>query len=70
MMGQYLAEMQLFKNLKSEGAKKSKYLENRLLSCPNEVLSYAYCQSKRSFDIFTVRNVQNIFTEHDLFLIS
>ncbi len=28
--GQYLAEMQLFENLESEGAKKSKYWENRL----------------------------------------
>ncbi len=25
---------------------------------------------KLSFDIFTVGNVQNIFTEHDLYLIS
>ncbi len=30
-IGQYLAEMQLFENLESEGAKKSKYWENRLL---------------------------------------
>ncbi len=29
-IGQYLAEMQLFENLGSEGAKKSKYWENRL----------------------------------------
>ncbi len=36
MIGQYLAEIQLFK----------------------------------SFDIFTVRNLQNIFIEHDLYLIS
>ncbi len=31
-----------FENLESEGAKKSKYWENRLQSCPNEVLSNAY----------------------------
>ncbi len=30
MIGQYLAEMQLFEYLESEGAKKSKYWENRL----------------------------------------
>ncbi len=30
MIGQYLAEMQLFENLESEGAKKSKYWENHL----------------------------------------
>ncbi len=28
MIGQYLAEIQLFENLESEGAKKSKYWEN------------------------------------------
>ncbi len=42
MIGQYLAEIQLFENLESEGAKKSKYGENHLKSCPNEVLSIAY----------------------------
>ncbi len=30
MIGQYLAEIQLFENLESEGAKKSKYWENYL----------------------------------------
>ncbi len=29
-IGQYLSETQLFENLESEGAKKSKYWENRL----------------------------------------
>ncbi len=38
-IGQYLAEIQLFENLESEGAKKSKYWENEV---PNEVLSNAY----------------------------
>ncbi len=30
MIGQYLAEIQLFENLEFEGAKKSKYWENHL----------------------------------------
>ncbi len=30
LLGQYLAEIQLFENLESEGAKISKYWENRL----------------------------------------
>ncbi len=30
MIGQYLADIQLFENLESEGAKKSKYWENHL----------------------------------------
>ncbi len=34
--------IQLFENLESECAKKSKYWENRLKSCPNEVFSNAH----------------------------
>ncbi len=30
MIGQYVVEMQLFENVESEGAKKSKYWENHL----------------------------------------
>ncbi len=30
LLGQYLAEIQLFENLESEGPKKSKYCENHL----------------------------------------
>ncbi len=30
MIGQYLVEIQLYENLESEGAKKSKYWENHL----------------------------------------
>ncbi len=52
---QYLAEIQLFENLESEDAKKSKYWENQLS-----------ISQKFSFDIFTVGNLQNIFMEHDL----
>ncbi len=72
MIGQYLAEIQLFENLESEGAKKSKYWENRLESYPNEVLSNAYniTNQKLSYNIFTVGKLQNIFMEHDLYLIS
>ncbi len=39
-------------------------------SYPNKVLSNAYNLSKKSFlYIFTVGNLQNIFMEHDLYLI-
>ncbi len=31
LLGQYLAEIKLLENLESEGAKKTKYWENRLL---------------------------------------
>ncbi len=44
LLGQYLAEIQLFENLESEGAKI--YFLNiekiALKRCPNEVLSNAY----------------------------
>ncbi len=60
---QYLAEIQLFENLESEGAKKSKYWENIGEQC---MLLIKYL----SFDIFTVWNLQNIFMEHDLYLTS
>ncbi len=49
LLGQYLAEIKLFENLESEGAKNSKYWENHLYSCPNEVLSNAYYLSKIKF---------------------
>ncbi len=35
LLGQYLAKIQLFENLESEGAKKTTYLENHLKGCPN-----------------------------------
>ncbi len=43
MIGQYLAEIQLFENLESEGAKKNHNLEKIIFKVvQNEVLSYAY----------------------------
>ncbi len=35
-----------------------------------KVLAMAITNQKLSFDIFTVRNVLNIFMEHDLYLMS
>ncbi len=70
MIGQYLAEIQLFENLITEGEKKSKYWENRLLSCQMKFLAMYITNQKLSFDIFTVVNLQNIFMEHDLYLMS
>ncbi len=40
MIRQYLAEIQLFENLESEGAKNHNI--EYIISCPNEVLSNAY----------------------------
>ncbi len=67
---QYAAEIQLFENMESEGAKKSKFWENSLYSCQIKFLSMHITNKKLSFDIFTVGHLLNIFMEHDLYLIS
>ncbi len=66
MIGQYLAEIQLFWNLESEGAKKSKYWEN-CLYVQMKFLAKHITNQKWSFDIFTVGNWQNIFMERNLY---
>ncbi len=62
MIGQYLAEIQLFENLNTEKIP-FKVVQMKLLAMH-------ITKQKLSFDIFTVRNLQNIFMEHDLYLIS
>ncbi len=72
MIGQYLAEIQLFENLESEGAKKKYiYIEKIAFKVVQmKFLAMHITNQKLSFDIFTVGNVQNIFMEHDLYLMS
>ncbi len=41
-IGQYLAEIQLFENRESEGAKKRKIEKITFKNCSNEVVSNAY----------------------------
>ncbi len=48
--------------MESEGAKKNLNIEK--ITCPNEVLSNVYCQSKMKFYIFMVITLQNILMEH------
>ncbi len=68
MIGQYLAEILLFENLESEGAKKNKKLRNSPLKVVQiKFLAMYITNQKIGFDIFTVGNVQNIFMEHDLY---
>ncbi len=68
---QYLAELQLFENLESEGAKKNQNIEKIAFKVVQmKFLAMHITNQKSSFDIFTVRNLQNIFMEHDLYLIS
>ncbi len=57
MIGQCLADIQLFENLESEGAKKSKFLENRLKIVQMKFLAMHITNQQFSFDIFTVGNL-------------
>ncbi len=75
-IGQYLAKIQLFENLESEGAKKNNKKNNlnieKIAFKVVQIKSLAklsMANHKLSFDIFTVGNLQNIFMEHDLYLI-
>ncbi len=70
MIGQYLAEIQLFENLESEGAKNLNNEKITLKVVQMKSLSMHVTNKKLCFDIFTVGNLQNIFMEHDLYLIS
>ncbi len=67
MIGQYLAEIQLFEN----GSKKNLNIEKIIFKVVQmKFLAMHITNQKLSFDIFTVGNLQNIFMEHDLYLIS
>ncbi len=70
MTGQYLAEIQLFVNLESEGAKYQNIEKIIFKVVQIKFLAMHITNQKLSFDIFTVGNVQNIFMEHDLYLMS
>ncbi len=57
MIEQYLAEIQLFGNLESEGKIAFKVVQMKFLAMHNT-------NQKLSIDIFTVGNLLNIFMEH------
>ncbi len=66
---QYLAEIQLFENLESEGAKKNLNTEKIAFKVVQiKFLAMHITNQKLSFDIFMVGNLQNIFMEHDIYL--
>ncbi len=68
-IGQYLAEIQLFENLESEGAKKNQNIEKISFKVVQmKFLAMHIISQNLSFDIFKVGNFQNIFTEHDLYI--
>ncbi len=62
-----MAEIQLFENLESEGAKKNLNIEKITFKVVQmKFLAMHITNQKLSFDIFTVGNLLNIFMEHDL----
>ncbi len=69
-IGQYLAEIQLFEDLESEGAKNLNIEKIAFKVVQMKFLAMHITNQKMSFDIFMVGNLQNIFMEHDLYLIS
>ncbi len=71
MIGQYLAEIQLWENLESEGAKKIWNIEKIIFKVVQiNFIAMHITNHKLSFDIFTVIHLLNIFIEHDLYLMS
>ncbi len=60
--------MQLFENLESEGAKNLNIEKIKVVQM--KFLALHITNHKLSFDIFTVGHLQNMFMEHDLYLIS
>ncbi len=73
-----MAEIKLFENLESEGAKKKKKkkkIEENIEKIAFQVVQMKFVamhilNKKLSFDIFKVGNIQYIFMKHDLYLIS
>ncbi len=69
-IGQYLAEIQLFENLECEVQKNQDIEKIAFKVVQMNSLALHITNQKLSFYIFTVGNLQNIFMEHDLYLIS
>ncbi len=71
MIGQYLAEIQLFEKKMNLREQKNLNIEKITFKVVQmKFLAMHITNQKLSFDIFMVGNLQNIFMEHDLYLIS
>ncbi len=68
MIEQYLAVIQLFENLESEGAKNLNTEKIAFKFVQIKFLAIHITNQKLNCNIFTVGNLQNIFMEHDLYL--
>ncbi len=69
MIGQYLAEIQLFQIWNLRLQKNQNIEKVTFKAVQMKYLATHIKEQKLSFDIFTVGNLQNIFMEHDLYLI-
>ncbi len=65
----YLAETKLFEHLESEGAKKIIIVKITYKVVKMKCLAMHITNNKIPFDIFMEVNLQNVFMEHDLYLI-
>ncbi len=70
IIGQYLAEIQLFKNLESDVQNNKNTVKIAFKVDQMKFLAMHITDQKLSFDIFKVGNLQNILMEHDLYLMS
>ncbi len=71
LIEQYLAEIKLFENLESEGVQKNLNIEKVTFKFVQmKFLAMHITNQEQSFDIFVVIHLQNIFMDHDLYLIS
>ncbi len=68
MIGQYLAEIQLFENLRVQKNLNIEKITFKVVQM--KFLAMHITNQKIRFYIFTVGNSLNIFMEHDLYLIS
>ncbi len=65
---QYLAEIQLFENLRVQKNRNIEKIAFKVVQM--KFLAMRITNQKFSFDIFTVGNLQNVFMEHNLYLVS
>ncbi len=66
MIGQYLVEIQLLENLRMQKIYILRKIIFKIVHMKFIAMNIIY--QKFSFDIFTVRNLLNIFMEHDFYL--
>ncbi len=65
-IGQYLAEIQVFENLESEGPKNLNIEKNAFKVVQMKSLAMHITNTYFNFDIFMIENLLNIFMKHDL----